>query len=100
MNYIPNSNASGWRAFLSGWYHKIADKCSYVQQKLISKTRLARINNRLNGLVVLAIALTMLLSMLFSISLIIIVGVSLFIINAGWYSFTSIFNRRAKQKLS
>ena len=100
MKYIPNSNASGWRVFLSDWHHKISGNYRYIQRKLISKTRLTKLNNRLSGLAVLAVALIMLLSMLFSISLIIIVGVSLFIINAGRYSFINIFGRRAKQKLS
>lgn len=100
MNYIPNPNASGWRGLLLEWRRKIVGKCRYIQQKMLNKTRLMKVNNRLNGFVMAIITLIMLLSMLFSISLIITVGIALFIINAGWYCFSGLFSGESKRKLS
>jgi hypothetical protein len=94
MNYIPNPKALGWRIRLTNAYQTLTLWSKHLRQKLFNKARLVRKSNKFNGVLLLLIALAMLLSMLFSISLIISVGFMLFLINAGWYGLSGLFTKK------
>lgn len=100
MKYIPNPKASNWSTYLSDVYQKIAGKCYFIWQKIVNKLRLTKINNKLSSIPILLIAAVMLLGMLFSISMIVMTGMMLFVVNAGWYGLTRLFKGENKHKLS